>query len=548
MTNFPRPAVYGVLTCLLAFTVSMPPAHAQTLTDIHDFNCSTEGCEPLEPQVLAQGRDGNLYGTTYEGGLSGCGFNTCGTVFMIVPSTGVLTTLFTFDGGANGGQPQGGLTLGLDGNFYGTTLSGGANKVGTIFQITPSGTLKVLHSFATTNDGLEPWASPILGNDGNLYGTTPQSNPNSYGLAYKITPSGTYKILNAKLGGYAYAGLTLGMDGAFYATTQQGGTNKQGSLYRLTTAGAELVKYSFAQATGDEPYDGVAQDINGNFYVTAPAGGAHNAGSALKVPPKGAATDLHDFNAEVGDGTLPYVSMVLGSDGNLYGVASGGGAHSDGTVFEITSAGAYSTLSSFDGTHGNDPTTTPMQHTSGVIYGMTRGGGAHNFGVIYSFANGQPPFIAPLTWVDPAGKTIEILGYGFDGTTTVKFGSGSSTTVKVTSSTYLTAVVPASGTTGLITATTGATTLQSKLPFTVKPVVSSFSPTSGPVGTQVTITGSGLVGATKVTFGGKAATTYTVDPSGTFITATVPTGAVTGKVSVTTKGGTASGPGTFTVT
>ena len=279
MTDFSRTIAFAALVCLLVLTADLAPAHAQTLTDIHDFNCTTEGCLPLEPQVLAQGRDGNLYGTTYEGGLSGCGFNTCGTVFMIVPGTGVLTTLFKFDGGANGGQPQGGLTLGLDGNFYGTTLSGGANKLGTIFQITPSGTLKVLHNFSATNDGYEPWASPILGNDGNLYGTTPQNSPNTYGLAYKITPSGTYKILNPILGGYGYAGLLPGMDGFFYGTTQQGGTNKQGALYHMSAAGAEKVIYSFAQATGDDPYDGVA-----HFSVTL------RADPALCAPPLGVVT------------------------------------------------------------------------------------------------------------------------------------------------------------------------------------------------------------------------------------------------------------------
>jgi hypothetical protein len=126
------------------------------------------------------------------------------------------------------------------------------------------------------------------------------------------------------------------------------------------------------------------------------------------------------------------------------------------------------------------------------------------------------------------------------------FGTGSATSYTVVSDTYMTAAVPSSGTTGTVTVTTPGGTLKSKQTYKVVPVISSFTPTSGPVGTQVTITGSGLTGASKVTFGGVSAT-FTVN-SGTTITATVPSGAVTGKIKVTTKGGTATSSGTFTVT
>jgi len=144
------------------------------------------------------------------------------------------------------------------------------------------------------------------------------------------------------------------------------------------------------------------------------------------------------------------------------------------------------------------------------------------------------------------GKTIEILGQGLTGTSNVSF-HGAAATFTVVSDTYLTAVVPASATTGSVTVTTPGGTLTSNKIFRVTPVILSFSPTSGPVGTKVTITGTSFAGATKVTFGGVKATTFSVDSS-TQITATVPTGAKTGKIQVTTPGGIATSATTFTVT
>ena len=126
------------------------------------------------------------------------------------------------------------------------------------------------------------------------------------------------------------------------------------------------------------------------------------------------------------------------------------------------------------------------------------------------------------------------------------FGSGSATSFAVVSDTYMTAIVPASGTTGTVTVTTPSGSLKSKQSFKVLPVISSFTPNSGPVGTQVKINGTGLTGATKVTFGGVKAAVFTVN-SGTLVTATEPTGAVTGKIAITTAGGTGASKGTFTV-
>jgi hypothetical protein len=142
-------------------------------------------------------------------------------------------------------------------------------------------------------------------------------------------------------------------------------------------------------------------------------------------------------------------------------------------------------------------------------------------------------------------KPVGILGGGLTGTTSVKF-NGTSAIFNVVSNTYISTSVPSGATTGLVSAATPGGSLKSSQKFRVTPVILSFSPTSGPVGTPVTITGNSFTGATKVTFGGVKATVFSVD-SYTQITATVPAGAVTGKIQVTTPGGTATSRTAFTV-
>ena len=261
---------------------------------------------------------------------------------------------------------------------------------------------------------------------------------------------------------------------------------------------------------------------------------------------------LRQFDSSQGnDGSGPFAGLVAATDGNFYGATSAGanfGLVPNGNVFSITSGGDYSDLFVFDYTHGELAESTPMQHTNGMVYGLTTRGGPNlsQDGVLYRIDIGLPNFVSLEERWGSAGKTVGILGTGLTGTTSVKFGSGSAS-FNVISDAYMTAVVPADGTSGFVTVTTPSGTLTSNRSFFVTPIVSSIAPTSGPVGTQVTITGSGLTGATKVTFGGVKATSYTVN-SGTTITVAVPAGAQSGKVAVTTGGGIASSKGIFTVT
>lgn len=531
-----------VLGCTL-WLAAVAPFQAQIYTDLHEFDCTVEGCQPTYPEILAQGRDGNLYGTTDTGGTSGMG-----TVFKMAPS-GVITTLYNFSG-LDGWNPDGGLVMGTDGNFYGTTSIGGANNMGTVFKITPAGVLTTLHSF-TTSDAT-PRGGVVLGKNGSFYGTTcSQFGP---WTGFSITSAGKFKHLTNSIPPCSFSGLVLGNDGNLYGGSQAGGTTYQGTVFRMTPAGAVKILYNFDYTHGATVYSPVVQDNGGLLYGTTSGGGSGQAGVVFKMTVGGKITLLHQFGVNTAtDGTTPYAGLVAASDGNFYGATSWGansGSVPNGNLFSVSTKGNYALLYAFDATHGALAEATPMQHTNGIIYGLTeRGGGpggTRASGIFYSLDNGLPPFVYLMTRWGNAGQTVEILGNGLTGTSSVKFGSGSAT-FNVVSDTYMTAVVPSDGTTGQVTVTIASGTLTSSRTFYVVPKITGIAPGSGPVGSQVTISGSGLIGTSLVKFGGVKATSYTVN-SGTTIIATVPAGAITGKISVKTPGGSASSPATFTVT
>jgi uncharacterized repeat protein (TIGR03803 family) len=532
-----------VTACIFAFNGAPLPLHAQIYTDLHDFDCSVEGCAPTFPEVLAQGRDGNLYGTARNGGTSDMG-----TVFKVTPS-GTVTTLYNFSG-SDGANPTGGLSLGLDGNFYGTTSLGGTNNLGTIFKITPAGALTTLHTF-TGSDGSGPIGAPVLGKNGSFYGTTCGFNPPWTG--YSITSSGAFKTLNNATPPCSFAPFALGNDGNLYGTSQVGGLSYEGTVFRMTPSGVITVLYNFDNTHGAYLYSPVVAGNDNFLYGTTSGGGSGGAGVVFKLSAGGQITLLHQFDENGStDGGTPFAGLVAASDNKLYGATSGGasvGSVPDGNLFQVTRAGSYSLLYAFDNTHGSLAEATPMQHTNGKIYGLTQKGGGPNGnlndGVVYSLDNGLPTFVALVNRWGTSGQTVQILGQGLTGTTSVKFGTASAT-FKVYADTFMTATIPANGVSGFITVTSPSGTLTSNRPFNIAPVINSFTPTSGPIGTVVTITGSGFNGATVITFGGVRATTFTVN-SGTQISATVPTGAATGNIGVKTPGGNAASAGVFTV-
>jgi uncharacterized repeat protein (TIGR03803 family) len=291
------------------------------------------------------------------------------------------------------------------------------------------------------------------------------------------------------------------------------------------------------------------QAIDGNLYGTTTAGGTGSGGVVYKITTSGKYTVLTNFTTgSTTTGATPYSGVVQGSDKYLYGVTSSGGANKLGALFKIkTSGSGFTILHSFDTTTGDTPLSTPLLHTNGTIYGMTSHGGTHvSDGVAYSMNVGLTPFVAPVALHSAkSGATVELLGQGFNTATGVLFGTGSGT-LTIVSDTYATAKIKTGDTTGVITVDEPGGNLATLLTFKVKPTIKSFSPTSGAVGTSVVITGTSLQEASAVKFGGKAATVFTVN-SDTQVTATVPTGAVTGKITITTPGGTATSSSNFTV-
>jgi uncharacterized repeat protein (TIGR03803 family) len=522
-------------------------AHAQ-FSVLYNYSTSNGSPEfPSAPGIIAQGRNGNLYSTSNFGGTS-----FVGNIFKFTPK-GVYSDLYNFDG-TLGCYPQSGLTLGRDGNFYGTQTQCGATAYGSVFKVTPSGSVTILYNFQDNGDGRGPYAPPIEGTDGNFYGTTVAggnnqcNGGNGCGTIYKLTPSGQITTLHQfnNTDGYTpIAPLVQGTDGNFYGTTTFGGNaGDNGVIFKVTPSGKFTVLYNFDGTHGNSPAGPLIQANDGNFYGTTEFGG--NRGVIFKMTPAGALTVLHNFGGS-GDGSAPQGGVVQGTDGNFYGTTADGGSKSFGIIFKMTPHGSYSVLYNFDQTTGFYPITL-IQHTNGILYGETMqgGNGTCQCGVFFNLNAGLSSFVSLLPYSGKVGKTIEFLGQNFTSSTTVSF-NGTPATPTVVSTVYLTAAVPDGATTGFVTVTTSTGKLISNKKFRVTPQITSFKPTSGRVGTVVTLNGVSLRQTTKVTFGGVPATTFTVN-SDTQVTATVPAFAKTGHIAITTPGGTAISSGVFTVT
>jgi uncharacterized repeat protein (TIGR03803 family) len=509
--------------------------------------------------ALVQGLDGNFYGTT-SGGGTGIG----GTVFKITPS-GALSTLYSFCPQfpcLDGSNPPAGLELGTDGYFYGVTTSGGGgNGGGTIFQITPGGELTTLYNFQINSDGAFPLGRLVQGLDGNFYGTTSTAgnfgcdSGAGCGTVFRLAPDDALATLHAFAGtldgATPRAGLIQGTDGNFYGTAAYGGfytglcSRGCGSIFRITPWGAFETLHLFTGADGALPFAALAQGTDGNFYGTTTYG-TGLAGTVFRMTPEGKLTTLYSFCAQPNctDGAYPDAGLVQATDGNFYGTTEGGGANGAGTVFDITPAGLLTTLHSFTFSDGANPTGRLVQGTDGMFYGTTPNGGTDFSGTIYSLSVGLGPFIGMLPVSSRVGKSINILGTNLTGATALTF-NGTPASFTVVSASQISTTVPAGATTGAVQVTTPSGALASKVPFRVTPLIKQFSPSSGNPGTVVTIDGESFTGAARVTFGGVPAK-FTVN-SYTEITATVPGGAKTGKIDVTTPGGEAISAQNFRV-
>jgi uncharacterized repeat protein (TIGR03803 family) len=394
----------------LFVVVATQSAQAQTLKTLHSFD-GTDGSDPQA--ALVQGTNGDFYGTTYYGGANGWG-----TVFKITPS-GALTTLHSFDI-TDGSQIIAGLVQGTHGDFYGTTVEGGPSDCsggcGTIFKITPSGTLTTVHSFDGT-DGSNPQAALVQGTSGDFYGTTFEGGANDFGTIFKITPSGT-----------------------------------------LTT----LHSFNF-YTDGETPLAGLVQATNGDFYGTTSRGGANGAGTVFKISPSGALTTLDSFDGT--DGSYPQAGLVQATNGDFYGTTGYGGVCC-GTIFKMTPSGALTTLHSFDNTDGGNPSAALVQAANGKFYGTTSDGGANGDGTVFSLSVGLGPFVETQPTSGKVGAAVKILGTDLTGTTSATF-NGTAATFTVVSSSEIKTTLPTGATTGTVEVTTPKGTLKSNVVFRV---------------------------------------------------------------------------------
>ena len=374
---------------LLTFHPHLAGQTGPTFTGLYSFTgTGTDGKDPLTG--LVQGTNGDFYGTTFGGGSG-----SDGTVYKVTPA-GVHTTLHSFTGiGTDGAFPRAALVQGSDGNFYGTTGGGGSDSLGTVFKMTPAGSLSTLYSFTGTGtDGTYPGSALVEGSDGNFYGTTSGGGSGSLGTIYKITPAGVLNTLHSfsddgTEGGNPSSGLVRGSDGDLYGTTPNYGAefsnNPGGTAFKISVAGVFKVLHLFGSGTdGAYPSGELVQGSDGEFYGTTQEGGSSASGTVFKISAGGVLETLHSFAGGT-DGASPRAGLVQGSDGNFYGTTYSGG-NVAGTIFEITPAGAVTILHVFTDTDkdGAGASAALVQGSDGDFYGTTSlGGGSSNGGTIF---------------------------------------------------------------------------------------------------------------------------------------------------------------------
>ena len=458
-------------TCavLLLCAATAIASQAQTFTTLASFN-GTNGQAPFYVSLI-QGPDGSLYGTTIGGGT-----NERGTVFRMTPSDS-LKVLYSFCSQTNcadGEQPEAGLVLDTDGNFYGTTGSGGSlscpvfGTCGTVFKLTREGILTSLHSFSGL-DGAIPLAPLVEALDGTLYGVTDAggtgtSCPGGCGTAFEISSSGVLTSLHSfdfHVDGQAPNGpLLQAPNGSFYGTTldcdcQQG---TQGTLFNMTASGGVTTLYAGILDTRS----GLILGNDGNLYGTA------GFGYVYKSTLQGSVTTFASVAGQ------PWAGLLQATDGNFYGTTIyGGDTNCDfpngcGSIFQVTQQGVVAVLHEFEQTDGSAPYGGLSQATNGKLYGTTAGGGANGDGTVYQLDMGLAPFIAFVRAAGKVGQTGGILGQGFTGTTSVSL-NGILASFTVVSDTFIRATVPSGATTGYVTVTTPSGTLTSNVPFHVIP-------------------------------------------------------------------------------
>jgi uncharacterized repeat protein (TIGR03803 family) len=368
---------YSVLVSNALDVVSSPSALLTVLpvnppgTSLTLLRRFSGGTAPFNPYAgLIQGTDGNLYGTTLNGGAG-----LYGAAFKLSPS-GSISILYSFTNGVDGATPFAGLTQAGDGNFYGASLKGPGASLGALFRITPTGALTPLYAFGGGEDGANPLASLLQAGDGNLYGTASTGGSNAAGTVFSLSTNAVFTALwsfNSTNGSFPAGPLVQGRGGKLYGTTSAGGAHGLGTVFSLSTNGTFNSLVSFDNTRGAYPSNGLVQAADGAFYGTASSGGSNGLGTVFRVTADGALTALHSFDYQ--DGASPAGGLVQATDGNLYGTTSQGGVGGQGTVFQITTNGLLTTLLWFNGANGASPQASLIQARDGYFYGTAEFGG-----------------------------------------------------------------------------------------------------------------------------------------------------------------------------
>ena len=379
-------AMLVLLSALLVAPAEL--AYAQTLTTLYSFTGDADGGNPYFGDLVLDAK-GNLYGTTFAGGSGH------GVVFKVTPS-GAETVLHAFDS-TDGCSPYAGLIRDAKGNLYGTTGACGAYGNGTVFEVTKAGVATALYSFTGGADGGQPFAGLVRDSLGNLYGTTNQGGaPGCFGLGcgtvFEVTPSGTETVLHAFTGGAdgenPVAALVRDAKGNLYGTTGQGGAQCCGTVFQITPSDMQSVLFNFSFANGSGPGPNRLVRAGGSFYGTTSAGGAYGNGAVFELTKKGMQTVLYSFSGAA-DGFHPYGGVIRDAKGNLYGTAfqgAGEGCNTTGcgTIYELTPAGKFTVLYTFTGgTDGGNPAGGLVMDKQGNLYGTTNAYGANGAGTVF---------------------------------------------------------------------------------------------------------------------------------------------------------------------
>ena len=419
MTNralFPR----DLCTCIFAIACTLGMAQAQTYSVLHNFGGNRDGSYPYDG--LTMDRAGNFYGTTWEGGSNGQGL-----VFKLYKRNGswIYSPLYSFRGGNDGAKPYAGVTIGPDGNLYGTTSTGGqgapvcAGGCGTVYKLSPPAnvcqhtscpwTETVIYNFFASGVGLAgPWAGVIFDHAGNMYGTTPAggtvhcpNSPGGCGAVYKLTPAGaqwTFQLLYSFTGqidgSIPYAGLVMDAAGNLYGAAYYGVPFEgYGTIFELVNNGGnytERTLYAFQGGSdGGNPYSSLTFDSSGNLFGgTSSANDGMFIGVVFELSPSGNNWNYSAI-ASLEGGIVQ--SLTFDTAGNLYGTTLFGGAHEDGEVFKLSNSGGVWTatdLYDFDNQNRGafDPWSWVSIDADGNLFGTTNGGGSIGGGVIWQIA------------------------------------------------------------------------------------------------------------------------------------------------------------------